>query len=227
MLKLNKKHEYSIGKQKVRGVTTFIHSFFEEFDAKSIAKKLSTFPVNKANKRGVRYWLKKWSDTRKEGTLIHRKIESFIKDGKLPEHTKALSAIKFMSTYKDVIFDTEVMIYSPEYNLAGTVDCIMRTPEGIWIIDWKSNEKIEKTAYKNKKGILPPTSNIPDSNYWHYCLQLNMYAYILKDTEKILGMKLVQLKDKEYSIYEVPVMFDVIGEMIKYEHPDNVSNKVL
>lgn len=220
MIKLNKKHEYSIGKKRLKSVTEFISLFFEPFNAKEIARKLAKFPINKEKKQGVRYWLKKWAFSRSEGTKIHKEIERFIKDGVSCKHIKAQSAERFIKEFypKNIILSEQV-IYSEELGLAGTVDAIVRTDDGVILLDWKSNEKITQVAYKNKKGILPPTSNTPDSNYWHYALQLNIYAYILTNyyKEKVIGMKLIQVGDNEFSVMEIPAMLDVIGEMFKYK----------
>ncbi len=53
-------HNYFIGRKKLTSVTTFIGKFFEPFDAKGIARKLSKFHANKVKKHGVRYWLAEW-----------------------------------------------------------------------------------------------------------------------------------------------------------------------
>lgn len=220
MIKLNKKHEYSLGKKKFQSVTTFIHKFFEPFDSRGIAKKLASFPVNRARKMGVRYWLKKWQFSRTEGTLIHKQIDDYILNNKYPTHLKALSAVRFLEEYyKDEPITSERMVYSTELGLAGTIDCLVHTKDGIVLLDWKSNDKITMQGYKGKKGILPPTKNIDDANYWHYCLQLNIYAYIISKyyNEPVISMKLIHLGDSEYIIYDIPAMFDVIGEMLEYK----------
>jgi hypothetical protein len=49
------------------------------------------------------------------------------------------------------------------------------------IYDWKrSKEIIYDTPYA-KSAITPCISHFPDTNYWHYSLQLNTYKKILEE----------------------------------------------
>jgi CRISPR/Cas system-associated exonuclease Cas4 (RecB family) len=62
-------------------------------------------------------------------------------------------------------------------------------PDGtIAIYDWKRAKDI-KTENSFQSG-LEPVEHLPDTNYWHYTLQLNIYATIL---EKKYGMKVTEL----------------------------------
>ena len=46
------------------------------------------------------------------------------------------------------------------------------------IYDWKRCREIKKTDRKCSKN--PVIEHIPDTNFWHYCLQLNTYKAILE-----------------------------------------------
>jgi len=49
------------------------------------------------------------------------------------------------------------------------------------IYDWKRSKEIKKTNPFNKWANKEEIEHLPDSNYWHYCLQLNTYKAILED----------------------------------------------
>jgi hypothetical protein len=48
------------------------------------------------------------------------------------------------------------------------------------IYDWKRCREITKTNRGNKFATHPAIDHLPDTNYWHYALQLNIYKYILQ-----------------------------------------------
>ena len=48
------------------------------------------------------------------------------------------------------------------------------------IYDWKRCREITKTNRGNKFATHPAIEHLPDTNYWHYALQLNIYKYILQ-----------------------------------------------
>ena len=54
-------------------------------------------------------------------------------------------------------------------------------------MDWKTSKNIPTKAYGNKRGILSESSNIDDSKFNRYSLQLSLYRYLL---EKYYGLKI-------------------------------------
>jgi hypothetical protein len=48
------------------------------------------------------------------------------------------------------------------------------------IYDWKRCREITKTNRANKFATHTAIEHIPDTNFWHYALQLNIYKYILQ-----------------------------------------------
>ena len=53
------------------------------------------------------------------------------------------------------------------------------------IYDWKRSKEIKKT---NNFGTgFGPVAHLPDANYWHYTLQLNVYRWFL---ETYYGLKI-------------------------------------
>ena len=222
-----KSHTYKIGKKKLISVTSLISKFFPPFNAKEIARKLAKFQINKARKHGVRYWLNEWKEAAEHGTRVHEWLEFHIlntepedswslleeRDKKKIEQGKEW-LYEFGRTLNNPIFKPEVQVYSEDYGLAGTIDLMIfvdsdenNGDKEVILVDWKTNKKIDKRAYANKKGTHKITEELDACNYIKYALQLNTYKLIV---EKELGYKvkdmiLLHLKEdshKEYKITE-------------------------
>lgn len=212
-LKLDKKtHTYTDGSIKYKSVTTLISEYFPKFDEKEVAKKLSKMPKFKAEKKGVRYWLKEWKKNREYGTEVHNEIDKSFKDKKfiptLPE------SIMAYHDYKEYKIMTEVQVYNNYYGLAGTIDgIIINEDTSISLIDWKVTKEISK---ENKYDKSINNLGLKNANFWKYSLQLNMYAYLLKlQGYNVKDMTIVHLKKDEIIQYSVPVMFDIIGTILE------------
>lgn len=215
-LKFNeKKHEYTYNKEKFISVTELISKYFDEFNPKEVARKLSKIPKNKQEKKGVRYFLKLWKSQQEEGTLVHKELEliSQLDMGQTYSwsHLKTLQGAKALQAIHEEYPDrykllSEYRICSPEFKVAGTIDLLQLFSDGTGIIyDYKTNQKLNKDSYKGKmgKGFC---KDIPDSNYWHYVLQLNIYKYILEYNYdiKIRKIYIIHLMDNNYEFIELP-----------------------
>ena len=220
-----KSHSYRYGRQKLISVTTFVGQFFEKFDAKIVARKLAKFPHYKAQKKGVRYFLKDWKARADHGTKVHKEIEDWMNgglgtvDGLEP---KTVHATQFITEYllENPITTglVEQRIFTTELGLAGTIDWVTFNAEGTFdLIDWKTNENLTTKGYKGKRGTHTATENLEDCLVVKYGLQLSMYAYIL---EEYYGMKcrnliLVHLTPEGYEGIYVPYEKKIVEEMVK------------
>ena len=122
----------------------------------------------------------------------------------------------------DIDIFSEVIVYSTELSIAGTVDILARdnTTNEYGIIDWKTSKKIEKTSYNNKMGTHSTTKHVMDCNFNHYSLQLSLYRYIL---EKFYGLKIrnqliAHLKDDSVNAIVTPYMKDEIIAMLDFRN---------
>jgi hypothetical protein len=220
-------------------VTAFIKQFFEPFDDRFIARKLSKFSVNRQLKKGVKYWLAEWKKNRDEGTEIHKLMEDFIVSGKTSnKYAKASLAMHWfrnkMRSLSEPVADAEFQLFDAELGLAGTIDCIIQENDAeagrhVILIDWKTNKEIKKKSY-NKLKCKEPLQHLEDCNYNNYALQLSLYAYIFeRQNHKVYKLVLVHLTDDKVFEMEVPYMKKEIEEMIKYDNDrkrkENVSSK--
>jgi hypothetical protein len=77
-------------------------------------------------------------------------------------------------------YRTEWEVWSEEHKLAGSIDMIYyRKSDGKYVIyDWKRSKDI-KTSNDFESGYAP-VDHLPNTNYWHYTLQLNVYKWFLE-----------------------------------------------
>lgn len=99
---------------------------------------------------------------------------------------------------------------------------IFEKPDGhLLIYDWKRSKEIVKTSGFNKWGNKECIEHLPDTNYWHYCLQLNTYKKILEDKyDKIVDeMYLVCLhpdnKNKDYQRIKVSNLQEEVNDLFE------------
>ena len=89
---------------------------------------------------------------------------------------------KFLENFRDLKpYRTEWMIYHEDLKLAGSIDMVFEGEDGnLLIYDWKRCREIRKSGF-DKYAKKECIEHLPDSNYWHYCLQLNTYKAILEE----------------------------------------------
>lgn len=185
------KHEYLNLKnsKKLKSVTTLVHEHFPPFDEKAMARMLAGLPWAKAQKKGVKYWLQEWTNSRDEGTLCHAEVEKYLLDPVgcqslfpvfHPRSLKAIEYIKgFLENYKVYDVVPEELLHNS--SLAGQSDLVLHCLDNRVILDWKFTKRIKKDAYeKGATGTSSYTSHLVACNYNTYSLQLSIYAYLLE-----------------------------------------------
>lgn len=182
--------------------------------------------------------IKKWSDNGSSvsgfGTDLHFNIECFMNNP--PENKKKdyihkdllydtneeiknkeleceweyfLQYVKDYPEFKP--YRTEWLIYHEDLKLSGSIDMVYENDDGtINIYDWKRSKDITKINKFNKFANTYCISHMPDSNFWHYALQLNTYKKILEEKygKKVKELCLVRLhpdaEEKTYELIPIP-----------------------
>ena len=215
-------HIYTVhGEQGYTSVTTWNHHHFSHFDADAIIDKM----MAGRNWKDPSY--KYYGMTREEikaswdrnrdaasgaGTKMHYDIECYY--NQMPVQNDSIEYSYFLQFVKDFpelkAYRTEWMIYYEELKLSGSIDMIFELPDGsLQIYDWKRSKEIKYEADFGKYALTPSIRHLPDTNFWHYSLQLNTYKKILetKYGKRISGMYLVCLHpdnpNKSYERIEV------------------------
>jgi len=170
-------------------VTTFIHTLFEGFNADKIIDKMMTsarWSTNKYHGMTKPQIKKLWKDNGKNaaaaGTKLHLDIEynyndmNIVNDSVEYEHF-----LKFKQDYKMLEpYRTVWIIYHEELRFAGSIDMIFKNPDGVLeLYDWKRVKEINPNNKWNQWFTNSSVAHLPDTNYWHYALQLNIYKAIL------------------------------------------------
>lgn len=194
--------------------TGFIHEFFGHFDAKKTIAKMrkgANWATSKYFGKTDEEIMKEWSDNGKQassaGTAMHLAIEQYMHgayDKIDPAVMDTPEWLYFKKFWQDCGHDLEP--YRSEWEvftdalepfpgerkikLCGSIDMVYRRKsDGKFVIyDWKRSKEI-KSDNPFEKG-LPPLEHLPDTNYWHYTLQLNVYKWIL---EKYYGLEVADL----------------------------------
>lgn len=228
-------HIYTIdGSSDYISVTTWVHGFFRTFDADKVIDKM----MNSRNWTNNKYYGKtkdeikqEWEtnrdDAARKGTQLHFDIETFY--NKLEEHdiipemdSSGCEVIYFKNFYSDHIhlaaYRTEWMIYDKELKIAGSIDMVFKELDGtLSIYDWKRSKEIVQESRFNEYSIDSEINYIPDTNYWHYCLQLNVYKALLERNYgvKISAMFLVRLHpdSTNYEKIRVVNLQDAVAKM--------------
>lgn len=215
-------------------VTTWNHKHFAEFDADAIIDKMMT--SRNWNKPDYKYYgmtrediKKAWDDKRDSaacaGTKMHNDIEMYYNGANIENDSAEFSFFKsFVGDFPHLTpYRTEWMVYYEELKLSGSIDMIYENPDGtLQIYDWKRCEEIKHEASFGQFAKTPCISHLPDTNFWHYALQLNMYKTILehKYGKTVTDLYLVCMhpgnKYKTYQRIQVPVLEKEMAELVKY-----------
>ncbi|MDO4770609.1 hypothetical protein [Porphyromonas sp.] len=204
-------HTYIFNGEQLTSVSNVIKAFFPEFDSEAAARR-------KAQRLGIspelllEQWDAKGAIAREVGTFMHDQIErtflglptsdvyDFVYEGKevrqqtrvsiAPEMAYFSSLCKHPLLHAHSIYRTEWRIYDEDHGVAGTMDCLLRSPHGRFVmIDWKRSEKI---GYEYCGNFIPitstpfsckglgPLSHKYDTSFVRYTLQQNLYSYILR-----------------------------------------------
>jgi len=122
-----------------------------------------------------------------------------IKDGILPPNLSVEwdFFLQFARAFPDLKpYRTEWMIYHEDLKLAGSIDMVYENPDGsLTIYDWKRAKEISKVNGFKESASTECINYLPNTNFWHYSLQLNTYKAILEQKygKKITDLYLVRL----------------------------------
>ena len=189
----------------LESVTTVIGSYFPPFEAELVARNMvsnNDFPlaarykkyqpeVDAASNREelISLILKKWQQDADKasalGTAMHAAMECRMRDPSYdvvdgPEYKYGFDYILNLKRMGWIPLYSERRIHQVKWGIAGTVDAmfIHMTTRRCMLVDWKRSKKITQFAF-SKKG-LGLARDLPDSNYYHYVLQLNFYCVMLE-----------------------------------------------
>ena len=206
-----KSHRYYVdGVGEMTPVSSVIGMFFKPFDAEYWSKK-KCFGDAVAAARLRDEWQCKGFFASSAGTFLHKQIEDYINGEAEPEMRCSLSydgpyvktqrrvdisrewgyflAFDKATTYTP--FRTEWRVYDADARMAGTIDLLCSRADGTYeIYDWKRSTKVDPVEQNVWASGLYGLEHLTDTSYTHYCLQQNLYRYML---EKNYGIKVSRM----------------------------------
>jgi hypothetical protein len=233
---VEKTHTYYVkGSSKgIVSTTGFVHSFFPHFDPLATISTMKASPkwadskyFGQSDKEIADGWTVSGKEASGAGTNMHLAIEQHL-NGAITRIDESVKATKeweyYMNFWRDVKEDlepyrTEWEVWDEEYKLTGSIDMVFkRKSDGAYVIyDWKRSKEI-KMDNKWDTG-LGPMEHLPNSNYWHYTLQLNVYRWFL---QKHYGLKIVELciiilhpNNQNYQKFKLNILDDEIESMLE------------
>ena len=214
-------------------VTTIVHKQFEPFNADAIIDKMLTSP--KMNDPAYKYygltkeqikqqWDEKRDSSASSGTMMHADIERYYNNCEVVNTSHEYKFfLDFVNDFPDLKpYRTEWMVYHEDVKISGSIDMIFENPDGtLQIYDWKRCQEIVHENGFNQFAKTECIRHLPDTNFWHYSLQLNIYRKILQEkySKIVTGLYLVCLHpDNPYKTYqriEVPFLDTEIDNLFK------------
>jgi len=242
-------HSYTIDgiKEGWTSCTTFIGGFYEHFDADKIISKMmnsSKWPSSKYFGMTADEIKAKWNANGEEasaaGTRMHLDIEHYnnaepvgnLEDDEWepnpgPEWDYFLAYDKKWRQRKGFSpYRTEWLVFKEDIKLAGSIDMVYKKSDGtLAIYDWKRVKELKtENSFQSMKS---PIEHLPDTNYWHYTLQLNIYKRILEELYNVtvseLALVILHPDNNTYKIAKLNILDDEIDAM--FEVRKEIVNK--
>lgn len=178
-------HTYSLDGQDLCSVSSVVASQFRKFNSHAVSRALSR---SRANDKDSEYFgmsqddiLQRWHETgqqsRDAGIKLHRQIEEFYKHGMEPEE-QSVEWQHFTSFRMDhpewECVATEYRVHNKK--VAGTIDAVFNTPDGVVLVDWKRTKSIDYSGFGQGKNFM---RHVADCNYSKYSLQLSLYKQLI------------------------------------------------
>lgn len=241
-------HVYTIkgSSANVISVTKFLHYFFPDFNAKEVIQKMrkgknwSTSEYNgMTDYQIMTQWKENGRVSSAAGTRLHLAIEQWL-DGQADLIDKEVLTMREWAHFQafwakegaDIEpYRLEWPVWVEDLKLAGSIDGVFRRrSDGAFLIyDWKRSKDIKiMNPYETGLG---PIQHLPNTNYWQYTLQLNIYRWILETQYglTIADMYLVILHPDNASYVRMKLnrMDEEVEDMIEARREGLVKNKVI
>ena len=239
------------GIKRMLPVSSLIAYFFDEFQALPQAenqyRRYGT-PVEESLDK----WAKSGKTASEVGTFVHLQTENYFQRGffetecqlQFGQETEVVSVeqeklhfLRFIRDYDIEPYRQEWPVYDKDLNIAGTIDLICKENDGEYTIyDWKRSSKVVNAqgqpiveGFRGKmsyNGI-----SLPDTAFYHYCIQQNLYRYMLEKHYgiKVKAMNLVVLCPDypTYYVASVPKMDQLIQQIVAICQQRDLGHKLL
>ena len=175
-------HTYTVDGRPFTSVTTLLSTWFAKFDADKVIARMC--PPNPIELKAE--WEEKGRIAAELGTQLHAAIEAHFKGTPAPLDTVEYGYFQdFLAINTLHTFQVEWRVYHEPTSLIGTIDYVSQRQDGtLDLYDWKRSSELSK-GYG--RCLIPELSHIPDSKYWKYTLQLNLYRFLVEENGYKVG----------------------------------------
>jgi ATP-dependent exoDNAse (exonuclease V) beta subunit len=169
-----------------------LKTLWPPFDAKAQAARVA-IRDGKTTAQVLGEWSAKGEWASRYGTKIHEIFEQTIADHlgrpvhvrhkiEATDHARAQFVARKVIERATSIQGTEVVVFSPDYQVAGTIDLLAEFPDFTLIGDAKSNEfaKLSPHHDGHRSYNRNERYGLDDSKLTRYALQLAIYEWILR-----------------------------------------------
>ncbi len=122
-------------------------------------------------------------------------------------------------------YRTEWTVYDEDIKLAGSIDMVYENEDGtLSIYDWKRCKDITRINNFNKYALKECINYMPDSNFWHYCVQLNTYKAILERKYNKIVKELILIRlhpdaeENNYELIKLPIITNEINVLFSFNN---------
>ena len=210
-------HTYTIdGSSDYVSVTTWNHRHFKHFDADKVIDNMMAsrnWPNSKyygQTREEIKSgWEKNRNEAASAGTKMHFDIECYYNGLEVSNDSEEYNQFKkYLEKHTFNAYRTEWTVWDKELKIAGSIDMVYENDDGtLMIYDWKRSKGIIRNKRFEEYSITECINHLPDTNFWHYSLQLNTYKAILERNynKKVTKMCLVCLYPGQgtYKLFEV------------------------
>lgn len=240
------------GQTRLLPVSSLIAYFFEPFDARRAAQRQWEryhIPIEES--------LVKWERigrlASEVGTFMHEQTEHYFRQGffdteytfrfrgdeeQISIEKEKQHFLRFVEDYGIVPYRQEWPVYDTDLNIAGTIDMVCRNADDgtFTIYDWKRSGKVVnpqgQPIVKGFNGKMSLNGIcLPDTAFYHYCIQQNLYRYMLEAHYgiRVRAMNLVVLCPDypTYYVAQVPRMEEIIGQIVGICHQQDLGHRLL
>lgn len=158
--------------------------------------------------------LETWRQARREGLIIHKEIENRIKHQQHPLSAASMLYEEFIKINNLTPLKNccEVQLFDDIYSVKGKIDAVFVNPQNdVYIVDWKRSAKLHTHSRKKAFGIL---QNFPNTNYWKFSVQLNLYRFLFEQQYNIRVCRcfivIINVNKCSYEVHDVPDMKEYI-----------------
>ena len=227
-MQLDENHVYKLDNQTYTSVTTLVHRCFIVFDADAILSKMKIkgSKYDGMTKEEIKeLWNANAVEAQEEGTRMHAVIERYYKKEPITKHEWACPELKQFKSFTELNDLTphgvEWCIYMEPVRLAGTIDFAALNNDGtLDLYDWKRSKQMDvHNSFQKYSHVVP---HIPDTNFGHYTVQLNLYKYMIEQNynKRVRRMYLVcmypsQMSFQQYEVQDIQSDIPTILKLLK------------